>query len=346
MSKLRKVILVILAVLSLMVIGAYAFLQTQLNKINRVTASETEYTTEDFEEDVDEEDTIDSSEIDYGTVEDAETVEGVINIMLVGQDTRVAGQRARSDTMIILTIDTDNGALKMTSLMRDLYVQIPGYSDNKLNAAYAFGGFDLLDSTIETNFGITIDYNVEVDFTGFQEIIDAIGGVSIKLTESEVNYLSGNSKYSSKGGGNNFSGLTVGYNLLDGEEALAYARIRYVNTEDGSYSDFGRTQRQRAVIQAIFNQIREEEFTTLWSLYETVADDITTDMNDDEILSLALTAYNLGVDSIEEYRIPEDGSYSSQYIRKMAVLVPTNWDLLRTNLKEFIYGAGSAVTTD
>ncbi|MCD7945828.1 MAG: LCP family protein [Clostridiales bacterium] len=341
MSKLRKVILVILAVLSLMVISAYAFLQVQLNKINRVTASETEYTTEDFEEDVDEEDTIDSSSIDYGTVENVETAEGVTNILLVGQDTRVAGQRARSDTMIILTVDNDNGALKMTSLMRDLYVQIPGYSDNELNAAYTFGGFDLLDATIETNFGISIDYNVEVDFTGFQEIIDAIGGVTIKLTQSEVNYLSGNSQYSSKGGGNSFSGLTAGYNLLNGEEALAYARIRYVNTEDGSYSDFGRTQRQRTVIQAIFSQLKDQDFAALWSLYETVADDITTDMNNDEILSLAMTAYSLGVDSIEEYRVPEDGSYSSQTIRKMAVLVPTNWDLLRANLKEFIYGTGS-----
>ncbi|MCC8181920.1 MAG: LCP family protein [Clostridiales bacterium] len=346
MSKVRKVILVILAVLSLMVIGAYAFLQAQLNKINRVTASETEYTTEDFEEDTDEEDTIDSSTIDYGTVDGTVTAEGIINVLLVGQDTRVSGQRARSDTMIILTIDNVNGALKMTSIMRDLYVQIPGYSDNKINAAYAFGGFDLLDSVIETNFGITIDYNIEVDFTGFQEIIDAIGGISIKLTQGEVNYLSGNSKYSSMGDGNSFSGLTVGYNLLNGEEALAYARIRYVNTEDGSYSDFGRTQRQRTVIQTVFQQLKDEDFNDLWAIYETVADDITTDMNNDEILSVALSAYNLGVDSIEEYRIPEDGSYSSQTIRKMAVLVPTNWDLLRANLQEFIYGTSSAVSSD
>lgn len=337
MSKVRKVILIILAVLALMVIGAYAFLQAQLNKINRVTAGETEFTDEDFDEDTDEADTIDLDSLDWGIQNGVETREGVVNILLVGQDTRVAGQRARSDSMIILSIDNNNKRLSMISLMRDLYVKIPGYSDNKINAAYAFGGFELLDATIAENFGISIDYNVEVDFEGFKDIIDAIGGIDIRLNEAEVSYLSGSSKYSSKGGGNSFSGLTVGYNHLDGEAALAYARIRYVNT-DTSHDDFGRTERQRTVIQTVFQQMKDEPWTNLLALYDSVADDLTTDMTNDEILSIALTAYNLGADSIDEYRVPEDGAYSSEYIRKMSVLVPTNWDNLRANVQEFIYG--------
>lgn len=337
MSKIRKVVLIILAVLALMVIGAYAFLQAQLNKINRVTAGETEFTDEDFEEDADGPDTIDIDSLDWGIQNGVETQEGVINILLVGQDTRVAGQRARSDSMIILSIDSNNKRLSMISLMRDLYVKIPGYSDNKINAAYAFGGFELLDATIAENFGVNIDYNVEVDFEGFKDIIDTIGGIDIRLNEAEVAYLSGNSKYSSKGDGNAFSGLSVGYNHLDGAEALAYARIRYVNT-DTSHDDFGRTERQRTVIQTVFQQMKDEPWTSLLALYDSVADDLTTDMTNDEILSIALTAYNLGADSIDEYRIPEDGAYSSEKIRKMAVLVPTNWDTLRANVQEFIYG--------
>ena len=335
MSKVRKVILIVLAVLALMVIGAYAFLQVQLNKINRITTEETEFTTEDFDEDTDEPDTING--VDWGLNNGVETREGVTNILLVGQDTRVTGQRARSDSMIILTVDNNRKRLSMVSLMRDLYVQIPGYSDNKINAAYAFGGFPLLDQTIETNFGIHIDYNVEVDFTGFKDIIDTIGGIDIKLNEAEVAYMSGSSQYSGKSQQDPISGLVVGYNHLNGEAALMYARIRYVRTDD-SHDDFGRTERQRIVIQTVFQQVKDESWGNLLGVYDEVASDLTTDMTNDEILSVALTAYNIGASSIDEYRIPADGTYSGQTIRRMSVLVPNDWNTLRADLQEFIYG--------
>ena len=335
MSKVRKVILIILTVLALMVIGAYAFLQMQLNKINRVTAEETDFTTEDFDEDTDEPDTI--SDVNWGNATDVAAQNGVTNILLVGQDTRVAGQRARSDSMIILTVDNNRKRLSMTSIMRDLYVQIPGYSDNKINAAYAFGGFQLLDQTIETNFGIHIDYNVEVDFSGFIDIIDAVGGIDIKLNEAEVAYMSGTSQYSGKSQADPISGLSVGYNHLNGEAALVYARIRYVGTGNAR-DDFGRTERQRIVIQTVFQKMKDEPWSNLLNIYDKVAGDLTTDMTNDQILEIALAAYGLGVDSIEEYRVPADGTYSGQTVRKMSVLVPNDWNTLRADLQEFIYG--------
>lgn len=336
MSNVRKVILVILSVLALMVIGAYAFLQVQLNKINRITAEETQFTTENFDEDTTEEDTI--TDVNWGNVlNQSREIKGVVNILLVGQDTRETGVRARSDSMIILSLDSNRKKLTMSSIMRDLYVQIPGYSNNKINAAYAFGGFDLLDRTIETNFGIHIDYNVEVDFNGFIHIIDALGGIDIKLNEAEVSYMDGSSEYSDYSLQDPISGLSVGYNHLNGYAALKYARIRYVRT-DNSHDDFGRTERQRIVIQTVFQQVKQRPWTDLLNLYNAVAGDITTDMSNDKILTLGLTAYNFGADSISEYRIPEDGSYSGQRIHGMAVLVPNDWDLLRANLQEFING--------
>ena len=334
MSKARKVILIILSAVALLVIGAYVFLQIQLNKINRISTGETEFTAEDFDEDTDDPDTI--SSVDWGRLNGMETRPGVTNILLVGQDTRVAGQRARSDSMIILTVDTDRSRLSMVSLMRDLYVQIPGYSDNKINAAYAFGGFPLLDQTIETNFGIHIDYNVEVDFAGFKSVIDTLGGIDITLNEEEVAYMNGTHKYSYKSQQDPISGLVVGTNHLDGEAALMYARIRYVGT--GNYrDDYGRTQRQRIVIQTVFRQIKDQPWGSLLTIYDKVSGDLTTDMTNDEILSIALTAYGLGADSIDEYRIPADGTYSGQRVHGMAVLVPNDWNSTRADLQEFIY---------
>lgn len=319
-----KILLVILVVLVLLAGAAYAYVQVQLNKINRVEPdASSSYVEEDFEPDTEEADTIADSSLDWGSELELEdtAVEGVINVLLVGQDTRVPGERARSDSMILLSINKNTNQITMVSMMRDLYVQIPGYSNNKMNAAYAFGGFELLDATVLANFGVQVDYNIEVDFSGFSNIIDALGGVDITLNADEAEYLQGQG-YS----------VTEGDNHLDGAEALAYSRIRYVG-----FFDFQRTYRQRTVLQSIYNELRSKSWTTLLGVYNQIADQVTTDMTNNEILNVAFTAYSMGLDEINSYRLPTDGGYSNQIINGMDVLVMNDWDEARSLMNDFLY---------
>ena len=116
-------------------------------------------------------------------------LEGKVYLNLDGQDRRPGEGRARSDAMIIASINKTDKTIKLTSLMRDMYVQIPGYSDNRINAAYAFGGMELLDAAIKQNFDIDIDGNIEVDFSGFKNVIDSIGSVDIQVDADEISVM-------------------------------------------------------------------------------------------------------------------------------------------------------------
>ncbi len=245
----------------------------------------------------------------------------IINILLIGQDRRPGESRARSDSMMILTINRKSGAVKVTSLMRDMYVQIPGYSDNRINASYAFGGMKLLNDTIEKNFLLHIDGNIEVDFDGFTQGIDTIGGIEITLTEKEASHLR------SRG----FSNAAAGRVLMDGKMALEYARIRKID------SDFGRTERQRNVILAAVQKVKGSSIPQIIALANKVLPFVTTDMTNDQILNLALTAAKADLNNIEQHRIPVDGSYRNARIRGMSVLVP---DLIvnRQELNRIIFG--------
>ena len=136
-------------------------------------------------------DATDDTTPEYDKAEQILSTKGVVNILLVGQDRRPdeAAKRSRTDAMILCTINTKTKTLTMTSFMRDLWVHIPGYYNNRLNVPYAKGGFPLLNETLSYNFGVSADYNVEIDFTGFMEAIDAVGGVEIELTSAEAKYL-------------------------------------------------------------------------------------------------------------------------------------------------------------
>lgn len=327
-----KILLAVVILLLILIAGAYAFIQFELGKINRLDVST--YVEEDFDTDTEEADTISDEDLDWGEVEDQVSVSGVVNILLIGQDTRVEGQRARSDSMILLSINKNTSQVTMVSLMRDLYVQIPGYSNNKLNAAFQFGGFELLDATIEANFGIPIDYNVEVDFSGFSDIIDTIGGIDITLSAEEAEYLNET---------NGITSLVEGANHLDGALALSYARTRYVG-----FYDFQRTYRQRTVLLAIFEQMRNESWTTLLSIYDQIADDLSTDLSNNNILSIAFSTYMMGVDHINSYRLPTDDLYSNEVIRSMDVLVINDWDRARELLRAFLYSddAGASLVEE
>ncbi|MGI5972005.1 MAG: LCP family protein [Oscillospiraceae bacterium] len=244
----------------------------------------------------------------------------VINILLIGQDRREGEPRQRSDTMILFSYGLKDHKVKLISLMRDMYVRIPGYSDNRINAAYAFGGMELLDSTIETNFGVRPVGNIEVDFEGFINIIDLLGGVDIEITGEEAHSMNYDHGWS----------LTAGVNHMDGEQALAYSRIRKVGNDD-----YERTERQRTVLTQVINKVLSLDTREELRLLDEMLPYLTTDLSKQDILNYAYTVLTGGIDGIEQYRIPADGTFSPAIIRGMAVLVP---DLVETRrlLEEYI----------
>ncbi len=269
--------------------------------------------------------TMDPGDVNFGT---PDTMIGgskdVINILLIGQDRRPGETRARSDSMILCTINKETKALVLTSILRDLYVQIPGYQDNRVNVAYAAGGMKLLNQTLEQNFGLQVDGNVEVDFSQFQTIVDLLGGVSIELRQDEANLIN-------KALG---SSLTQGVNLLSGEQALQYARIRSLDPD----GDFSRTNRQRKVINAIIDAYKNASLGTVLSMLDDILPMITTDMSNLEILAYAMDLFPLLSEmTITSQRIPADGTYSGQMIRGMAVLV-ADMDATRRLLEESLLG--------
>lgn len=237
---------------------------------------------------------LDAGMINLDGVGHEEHGDHVINILLVGQDRRPGEGRQRSDTMILATLNKSKNTLTLTSFMRDQYVEIPGYLPNKLNAAYAFGGFRLLNATLEHNFGVYVDGNVEVDFDGFKQIIDLLGGVEITLTQAEAEYM--NVNFATQ--------VSAGTQMLNGYEALSYSRIRKID------SDYRRAERQRTVIMSLLDRYKQKPLTEMLSILQTVLPMITTDMSNAQILSLAGEVLPMlsGL-QINNLRIPVDGTF-------------------------------------
>ncbi|MBQ7775736.1 MAG: LCP family protein, partial [Lachnospiraceae bacterium] len=168
----------------------------------------------------------------------------VTNILLIGNDSRSGGEDGRSDAMILISISDTQKKIHMTSLLRDMYVEIPGYKDNRLNAAYSYGGPELLLETIEENLDIEVNRYVLVNFQAFAKLIDAVGGVELEVTKEEIEYINAYlveyNMLEERPVGTDYMDTTVsGVVRLNGPQALAFSRNRYIG------NDFGRTQRQR-----------------------------------------------------------------------------------------------------
>ena len=241
----------------------------------------------------------------------------IINIMLVGQDRRPGETYlTRSDAMILCTFNTKDKSITMTSFMRDLYVTIPGRNPNKMNAAYQFGGMNLLRQTMLENFGVYVDAFVEVDFSGFEKAVEALDGVDITLTQEEADHL--NELYAWN--------LQAGPQRLSGEAALAYSRIRYVGN-----ADFGRTERQRNVINAIINKCKTMSLTQANSLLTEILPLVSTDMSKEDIFDYALTLFPLLKGNIHSQRIPIDASFTLEWVGALDVVLP-DYDINRQYL--------------
>ena len=289
------------------------------------------------------EDTIDAEEVDWGKLyEDVMKDSDIKNILLIGNDSRPGDTgSARSDSMILCSINKKTNEITLVSFMRDMYVPIPGYSDNRINAAYTFGGSSLLKETIEHDFGIQIDNRVEINFEGFIKAMTAVGNINIELNKDEVEYLNrmGNAMNAEEGLPDSEWNLKEGMNSLTPEQALAYARTRYVGR-----SDFERTERQRKVITEAFKNINKLPLSEQVDFVNSILPYIATDMTDMEILGYVYYVATEGVNMGDSHRVPEDRAYKNETINKMMVLVP---DLQKNSelLKEWLF-KGIEITTE
>ena len=253
-----------------------------------------------------------------------------INVLLIGVDAREGEEASRSDTMILVTLDKKNQEIKLTSFLRDSYVEIAGTNSwNKLNSAYFRGGIQTLSDTLEMNFHVDIDYYAMVDFEIFTTIVDQLGGINVDVTEKESYYTYHSGKV----------GVPVRIEagedvLLNGEQALWYSRIRYLD------SDFHRTQRQRKVITAIVEKASKMSITELYALAEKIIPLVKTNMSSNEIMSLGLASVKNKVYSypIIQHQIPADGTWSDKNIQgvgaSLVMDIPLNQQLLHSFLSE------------
>lgn len=248
----------------------------------------------------------------------------LINILLVGQDAREGEAGARSDSMILCTYNKTTRELTMTSFLRDLYVPIPGHGSNRINAAYSFGGTQLLKKTIDENFHIAIDGSIEVDFAHFADIIDQLGGVEMELRQDEADVINRQTG----------STLTEGTHRLDGFQALTYSRIRSLDMD----GDFSRTNRQRKVMGALVESLRNTGIRELTPIIGNILPMLTTDLNRGQLLLYALEILpHLSEMDMHSQRIPADGTFTDQTIDGMSVLV-ADMDSQRQHLRKTLLG--------
>lgn len=327
-----KVLIAVLSVVLVILIAIAVMINFVLGSLGRFDdpahiPEDTTPVTDEFDTDstIDGQETIQTMAATDVTFQEVEQLVGedIVNIMLIGDDSRPGEGRARSDSMILVTLNPKKNAIQMTSFMRDTYVQIPGYVNNRLNAAYRYGGNELMNETFRINFGIKIDGNVMVNFAEFTAIIDKLGGVDMDLSQEEVYYLH------DKG----FTDLVVGMNHLDGEETLQFVRMRKV-----SGGDYGRTERQRRVLGAVVESMKDSGIGTITALIKDLLPHVVTNLTDAQILSFATTGVALLADGaeIQTYRIPEDDAHYGAMIDGMSVLIP-DLDECRSDLEQFIY---------
>lgn len=309
-SGFRKVLLVLIILLALLGGGFYYLVGAMYDKMNYAQ--------------------IDS------LVREPMKEEGVVNILLIGNDSRENGADGRSDAMILLSISNKTKKIYMTSLLRDMYVEIPGHDGNRLNAAYSFGGAELLMETIEKNLDITVNRYVLVNFEAFANLVDAVGGIELELSQEEIEYVNGylveyNMLTDRLQGTDNMDTSVSGLVHLNGPQALAYSRNRYLGT------DFGRTERQRKVLTEVIHRLPKALLTNPKELVDGLLPNLTTNLTKNECVRLGLMGGRALTYDIVQDSIPQKGTYSNATIRGMAVL-EVDFEANKRYLRENIFG--------
>lgn len=257
-----------------------------------------------------------------------------LNILLLGGDSRSTESYSRTDTMIILSVNREESLFKMTSIMRDTWVQLKPGQSGKINAANVFGGPELAIKVVNDNFGTDIKDYVMVNMYDLVHIVDLVGGVEIEITESERKYTNEYTEDYLKNVAAYFGDTYLensGLVKMNGLQAMAYCRNRY------SDSDYQRVMRQQKVLLAMAEQMQDMEVADLMSILDQIMEYVETDMESEEMKDLAFTGLSADIESVEQNRLPVDGTFESGMFGSVWCIKP-DFEANARLLKAFIYG--------
>ena len=320
MKRLKTILLALLGIILVAGVSIFGIVYLNLNKIyekdnvTKIDAAETE-------------------ESEQGTI-----VEGVTNILLVGTDGANIEKTNRSDSVMLVTIDTNNKDIKISSIARDTYVDIPGHSTEKLTHAYAYGGIDLLREVFEVNFDIKIDKYIAVNFVSFMDIIDEIGGVEVNVEEKDVaevnKYIDAcyDYYYNRKDEIEKEYVKESGKQRLNGYQALAFSRIRYTD------SAYARDNRHREVAESVYKEFLNSGTNEYKRAAEIILENTKTNISPMEMINLGFTALKINDKEIEQFQFPLAEYRNGHIVSKQKGWV-IEWEK-EPNLKawhEFIY---------
>lgn len=244
---------------------------------------------------------------------------GDTNILLLGSDAR-GNEKSRADTIMIAHYNETRGTYKLTSIMRDIYINIPGHGKHKVNSAFAYGGPELMRQTIKENFDIDLQYYAIVDFQGFVQLINEAfpKGVEINVEKKMSEYI----------------GVTLepGLQRLDGEHLLGYVRFRH-----DAIGDFGRVKRQQEALKAVGNQLKSiETIPKLPKLIGVISPFINTNMDTTDMLFMAKDFFSKNRGNVETLRIPIDNSFTDQRIKGEGAVLDINLEKNKEAFLQFI----------
>lgn len=308
-NKAKNIFRAIIAVILVAVIGAGCFVGNAMGKVTYDDKRKNQY--------------VSRSDLAHSS--------SVTNILLLGVDARNPKDdtASRSDSMMLISIDKAHNCIKMVSFLRDTWVYIPCIDKKqRLNAACQYDGYNGVVDTIEYNFGIDIDGYVVADFEMFKVLVDSIGGVEVEVSEKEAKEVT-----SHKGRYGNVK-LDAGKYKLTGEQALAYCRIRKIDT------DFMRAYRQRTVMQAILKSVKSANPIKLVSMASKAAPYIETNLSKAKIISSGLKALPC-IGDMAEVRVPFDGTWQYATIGGASVIT-IDVDKNKDQLKDLIYNKTAA----
>ena len=349
MGKGKKAAIIIAAIVILIAAVVYGYVDGMLSKVHYSDGTQTpaanlpaveEETGDTTAKDSAPEEILDAEQAIAAYLQENSTEltydENVLNVLLIGCDSRSTEMSGRSDSMILLSMNKNTKKIIMTSIMRDIYIHIPGYGNHKLNAAFSFGGEQLLLDTMEESFQIPVEKFASVNFLSFIDVVDAVGGVTISVSDAELPLLNASVR-----GINSRKGLPADDGILEqsgedlllmGKQALGYSRIRYVGN-----ADYERTERQRRVLEQLFEKAKSMSLMELNDLMTTVLPDVSTNLSKGELYSLLLSAPTLMQYELEQDRIPIDGSFQELVISGMDVL-SIDFEKNAQEMEQRIYG--------